>query len=157
MNPLYEVAVQCGVGQSALRCLAAHLNVTYNRAVLFAAVKRLGRCANKRYYLPLEKSAPLEDARFVLLKKIQTLVDICKLRLELLERTLREAWVEPLPSGLYSSVQRQGDKCAEVWVIIRRVPHDVEPFASMDTRQTLGVSRRGFARGLLFLAVYAEA
>jgi hypothetical protein len=135
MNPLYEVAVQCGVGQSALRCLAAHLNVTYNRAVLFAAVKRLGRCANKRYYLPLEKSAPLEDARFV----------------------LREAWVEPLPSGLYSSVQRQGDKCAEVWVIIRRVPHDVEPFASMDTRQTLGVSRRGFARGLLFLAVYAEA
>jgi hypothetical protein len=156
MNPLYEVAVQCGVGQSASRCLAAHLNVTYNRAVLFAA-KRLWSCANKRYHPPLEKSAPLEDAGFVSLEKIQTLVDICKLRLELLKRTLREAWVEPLPSGLYSSIQRQGDKCTEVRVMIRRVPHDVEPFASMDTRQTLGVSRRGFARGLLFLAVYAEA
>jgi hypothetical protein len=151
----YEVAVQCRAGQCALKRLAEGLEDTYYRAVLVSAAQRLRCFANEVYDLSLaEEDAHFRQVRLISVKDLQMYMDVCNLRLELLEETLREALIhDSSDSGLKTQTQEFVDIQKGVQCVFK----ELEPLVTSYQRQCEISSEQAFARGVSFPDVYALA
>jgi hypothetical protein len=157
MNSLHELAKQCIAGQKALKNLARYVEDEYCRGILLVAAQVLQGYTNEVYFTP-SKTQPtmLKVAAFVSLENVQTLVAVCRLRLELIEETFKEILEVSQPRMLQVKVQRQADEFVDLQAMVEGVLHVVEPFRPAGLT---GVSStyQGITRGLSAPTFYAEA
>jgi hypothetical protein len=161
MNSLREIAKQCVAGQCALNHLSRCVEDNYYRGVLLATANVLQGYAREVYASPLEvQLAPMDRTHFTSLEKVQALVGVCRLRLELLEEAFAEVLSASLPKLLRARVQRQANEFLDIRVMVGCVLQIIEPFKMMDTTPHLsGFSSRyqHLTRGLQRTPFYAEA
>jgi hypothetical protein len=156
MNSLHEIAKQCVAGQKALGRLASYVQDEYYRGVLLVATKVLKNYTNEVYFTPSKmQPTTLKVVTSVSLENLQTLVDVCRLRLEFIEETFKEVLAEPQPRLLHIKVQRQADEFVDIQAMVEGVLQVVEPFRSAGLT---GVSSTyHVAKGLSASTFYAEA
>jgi hypothetical protein len=161
MNSLHEIAKQCVAGQCALNRLAGCIDDDYYRGVLLVAAKVLQGYAREVYASPLKvQLAPVDRTHFTSLENVQTLVGVCRLRLELLEEAFAEVLAQSLPKLLRARVQRQADEFLDIQDMVQCVLQTIEPFTTLDTASHLSRFSSRYqqpTRGLQHTTFYAEA